>query len=245
MCRRAARRGHSRAVPARATLRHSSKTLQDRQSVWGLARHPAENERWGQGSPFRLGTRTHSDPQRSPAPSRQNPLRRVASANPADRNLGAIGARKVSRESAPTRGHQPRLRAMSRHKEEPGSQFSPHIRRERHSRGCTRHARYNRKDMLILASASPRRAELLRNAGISFTVDPAHVPEAPLADESPLDYARRLAREKARAVFARHPQDTVLGADTIVVVSQLLLEKPTDADDAARMLCLLSGRHHQ
>jgi septum formation protein len=99
--------------------------------------------------------------------------------------------------------------------------------------------------MLILASASPRRAELLRNAGISFTVDPAHVPEAPLADESPLDYARRLAREKARAVFARHPQDTVLGADTIVVVSQLLLEKPTDADDAARMLCLLSGRHHQ
>jgi septum formation protein len=99
--------------------------------------------------------------------------------------------------------------------------------------------------MLILASASPRRAELLRNAGISFTVDPAHVPEAPLADESPLDYARRLAREKTRAVFARHPQDTVLGADTIVVVSQLLLEKPTDADDAARMLCLLSGRHHQ
>jgi septum formation protein len=99
--------------------------------------------------------------------------------------------------------------------------------------------------MLILASASPRRAELLRNAGISFTVDPAHVPEAPLADESPLDYARRLAREKARAVFARHQQDTVLGADTIVVVSQLLLEKPTDADDAERMLRLLSGRHHQ
>ncbi len=105
--------------------------------------------------------------------------------------------------------------------------------------------RYNRNDMLILASASPRRAELLRNAAIPFTVDPAHVPEAPLTDESPLDYARRLAREKALAVFARHPQDTVLGADTIVIVGGQLLEKPADADDAARMLRLLSGRHHQ
>ena len=99
--------------------------------------------------------------------------------------------------------------------------------------------------MIVLASASPRRAELLRNAAIPFLVDPAHVPEAPLADESPLDYARRLARDKARAVFARHPQDIVLGADTIVVVGGHLLEKPADAEDAARMLRLLSGRHHQ
>lgn len=99
--------------------------------------------------------------------------------------------------------------------------------------------------MLILASASPRRAELLRNAGISFTVDPAHVPEEPSAGESPLAYAQRLARDKALAVLARHPEDTVVGADTVVVVDEHLLEKPIDAEDAARMLHLLSGRTHE
>src|SRR5271167_4104222 len=98
---------------------------------------------------------------------------------------------------------------------------------------------------LILASASPRRAELLRNAGIAFTVEPAHVPEQPLSDELPLTYAHRLARDKARAVFARHPDNVVLGADTIVVVEEHLLEKPQDEHDAARMLRLLSGRSHQ
>jgi septum formation protein len=98
--------------------------------------------------------------------------------------------------------------------------------------------------MLILASASPRRAELLRNADIPFTVDPAHVPEHPLPGEAPLDYAQRLARDKARAVFARHPHDAVLGADTVVVVNEHLLEKPSDTQDAARMLRLLSGRTH-
>ncbi len=99
--------------------------------------------------------------------------------------------------------------------------------------------------MLILASASPRRSELLRNAAIPFTVDPAHVREEPQANESPLAYAQRLARDKALAVFARHPNDVVLGADTVVVVDQHLLEKPADVDDAARMLRLLSGRSHQ
>lgn len=99
--------------------------------------------------------------------------------------------------------------------------------------------------MLILASASPRRAELLRNADILFAVDPAHVPEQPLAHETPLDYAQRLARDKALAVFARHPDDVVLGADTVVVIDEHLLEKPADAADAARMLLLLSGRTHQ
>jgi septum formation protein len=99
--------------------------------------------------------------------------------------------------------------------------------------------------MLILASASPRRSELLRNAAISFTVDPAHVQEEPHAHETPPDYAQRLAREKALAVFARHPDDVVLGADTVVVVNEHLLEKPVDAGDAARMLRLLSGRSHQ
>jgi septum formation protein len=99
--------------------------------------------------------------------------------------------------------------------------------------------------MLILASASPRRSELLRNAAIPFTVDPAHVREEPLPHETPLAYAQRLARDKALAVFARHPDDVVLGADTVVVVDQHLLEKPADITDAARMLGLLSGRAHQ
>jgi len=98
---------------------------------------------------------------------------------------------------------------------------------------------------LILASASPRRSDLLRNAGIAFIVDPAHVPEQPRPGELPMDYAIRLAREKARAVLARHPEQAVLGADTVVVSDEHLLEKPVDADDAARMLRRLSGRVHQ
>jgi septum formation protein len=98
---------------------------------------------------------------------------------------------------------------------------------------------------LILASASPRRSELLRNAAIAFAVDPAHVHEEPLAHESPLQYAQRLAHDKARAVFARRPSDVVLGADTVVVIDEHLLEKPAHAEDAARMLRLLSGRTHQ
>ncbi|HVP48301.1 MAG TPA: Maf family protein, partial [Bryobacteraceae bacterium] len=87
--------------------------------------------------------------------------------------------------------------------------------------------------------------ELLRNAGIALTVDPAHVPEQPLAGESPLAYAQRLARDKAHAVFARHPGEIVLGADTVVVADEHLLEKPADVQDAARMLRVLSGRSHQ
>ena len=98
---------------------------------------------------------------------------------------------------------------------------------------------------LILASASPRRAELLRHAAIAFSVEPAHVREQPFQNESPLDYAKRLARDKARAVYARHPDSTVLGADTVVVVDEHLLEKPADERDASRMLRLLSGRSHQ
>ena len=97
---------------------------------------------------------------------------------------------------------------------------------------------------LILASASPRRSELLRNAGIPFTVEPAHVPEQPLPDEPPLQYAQRLARDKARAVFAKHSDNVVLGADTVVVVDEHLLEKPRDEQDAVRMLRLLAGCTH-
>jgi len=98
---------------------------------------------------------------------------------------------------------------------------------------------------LILASASPRRSELLRNASIPFVVEPAHIAEEPLPGELPLQYAQRLARDKARAVFARNSDNVVLGADTVVVVDEHLLEKPRDAEDAARMLRLLSGRMHK
>ena len=70
-------------------------------------------------------------------------------------------------------------------------------------------------------------------------------PSSPCQSELPLQYAQRLARDKARAIFAKHSDNVVLGADTIVVVDEHLLEKPRDAQDAARMLRLLSGRSHQ
>jgi septum formation protein len=100
-------------------------------------------------------------------------------------------------------------------------------------------------DMLVLASASPRRQELLRTAGIPFTTQPADIDETPLAEESARECAERLAREKALAVHRARPQDYVLGADTIVVVDGAMLGKPRDAGDAARMLRLLSGRRHE
>lgn len=98
--------------------------------------------------------------------------------------------------------------------------------------------------MLVLASASPRRQELLRSAGISFTVQPADIDETPLAGELPEDCAERLARDKALTVWRTRPHEVVLGADTIVVADNELLAKPLDADDAARMLRLLAGREH-
>jgi septum formation protein len=99
--------------------------------------------------------------------------------------------------------------------------------------------------MLVLASASPRRQELLRNAGIPFEVQPAHIPEDPQPGESAKACAERLAREKALAVPRQRPQDCVLGADTVVVIGGEILGKPSDAADAARMLRVLSGREHQ
>ena len=109
-------------------------------------------------------------------------------------------------------------------------------------------ASYNNA-MLVLASASPRRQELLRNAGIVFEVQPADIPEDALPGEAAKDCAERLAREKAIAVARQRPHDCVLGADTVVVVGGQydgqLLGKPSDAADAARMLRLLSGREHQ
>lgn len=99
--------------------------------------------------------------------------------------------------------------------------------------------------MLVLASASPRRQDLLRSVRIFFTVQPANVDETPQAGESPRECAERLAREKALAVWHTRQQDVVLGADTIVVVDETILGKPVDAADAVRMLRLLSGRVHQ
>ena len=98
--------------------------------------------------------------------------------------------------------------------------------------------------MLVLASQSPRRAEILRTAGIPFTVRAAEVDESPLDGELPVVYVRRLAEVKASAVDAA-PGEVVLAADTTVVAAGEILAKPADAADARRMLELLSGRRHE
>ncbi len=103
---------------------------------------------------------------------------------------------------------------------------------------------------LILASASPRRRELLAQAGYHFAVEPSSVPESRRPGEDAIRFATRLAREKAEDVFARHPASSahapvmVLGADTVVVCDGEVMGKPADAADATRMLLLLSGRTH-
>ena len=111
--------------------------------------------------------------------------------------------------------------------------------------------------MLVLASASPRRRELLAQVGYRFEVYPAHIPEDPLPGEDPVVYVTRLARQKAEAVFsdltAAHPKPeenaqsplVVLGADTTVTLDNAILGKPEDAADAAHILRLLSGRTHR
>jgi nucleoside triphosphate pyrophosphatase len=99
--------------------------------------------------------------------------------------------------------------------------------------------------MLILASASPRRQELLRSAHIDFAVQPTNVLEVTEPGESPDQCAERLAYEKALAIATLRPDALVLGADTIVVVENEMLAKPEDEKDAERMLRLLSGRSHQ
>jgi septum formation protein len=98
--------------------------------------------------------------------------------------------------------------------------------------------------VLVLASQSPRRAELLRQAGIPFVVRAAPVDETPLAGEKPAEYVQRLAEQKARAVTLA-AGETVLGADTTVVAGNCMLAKPSDVADAARMLEALSGRCHE
>jgi len=97
--------------------------------------------------------------------------------------------------------------------------------------------------MLVLASQSPRRSEILRQAGISFTVRAVPVDETPLPGEPPEDYVQRLAETKAHAVQAA-ADEVVLGADTTVAVDGEILGKPADAADARRMLEMLQGRRH-
>ena len=117
--------------------------------------------------------------------------------------------------------------------------------------------------MLILASASPRRRELLTQAGYEFQTHPAHIPEDPLPHEDPIAYVTRLARQKAEAVYngilgapglasetwegatPGHRSLIVLGADTTVTLDNHILGKPENPEDAARMLRLLSGRTHR
>jgi septum formation protein len=98
---------------------------------------------------------------------------------------------------------------------------------------------------LILASASPRRADLLRAAGFTFDVVTADVCETPRRSESPVGYVVRLAGEKAMAVARRHPGATVIGADTAVVLGRELMGKPSSDDEAARMLRSLSAGWHE
>jgi len=97
---------------------------------------------------------------------------------------------------------------------------------------------------IVLASASPRRQELLRNAGIDFVIQPADIWEEPRAGEAPIAFAERMAREKAHTVLAKNSDRTILAADTVVSLGPLILGKPVDHEDAARMLQLLSGRRH-
>jgi septum formation protein len=98
---------------------------------------------------------------------------------------------------------------------------------------------------LVLASASPRRRELLAAAGLDIEVDPVDVDERQVTGEPPAAYVERVARLKAAAGAARHPQRVVVGADTAVVIDGEVLGKPRDAEDAGSMLRRLSGRDHE
>ncbi len=97
---------------------------------------------------------------------------------------------------------------------------------------------------IILASASPRRAELLKQMGVTFELAPSRIDERPHPDEAPADYTTRIARAKAIAVAREREAGLVIGADTIVVLDGCLIGKPGDDDDARRLLRQLSGRWH-
>lgn len=98
---------------------------------------------------------------------------------------------------------------------------------------------------VILASASPRRRELLARLAIPFTVMPADIAEHPLRHETPQTYVQRIAKDKAQVIAQRFPAAVVLGADTAVIIDQQILGKPSNLEDAKHMLTRLSGRLHQ
>lgn len=97
---------------------------------------------------------------------------------------------------------------------------------------------------LILASGSPRRSEILTSVGWEFEKDSADIDESEIAGETPENYVRRLALEKASAVDRKRPGGLVLGADTTVVIEERIIGKPVDLDDAARMIRMLAGNWH-
>jgi septum formation protein len=97
---------------------------------------------------------------------------------------------------------------------------------------------------LILASASPRRAELLRMLGLDFEIRPADIDETYMPHEEPGAHAERLAREKAAAIAAAEPDAIVIGSDTVVIAGDTVLGKPRDASEAVDMLLTLQGREH-
>jgi septum formation protein len=98
---------------------------------------------------------------------------------------------------------------------------------------------------IVLASQSPRRAEILRAHGLEFTVEPAELDESALPDEAPAPHVERLALEKARAVADRHRESAVLGCDTVVVIDGEILGKPRDVADARATIARLAGREHR
>ncbi|HEX8287704.1 MAG TPA: Maf family protein [Pyrinomonadaceae bacterium] len=98
---------------------------------------------------------------------------------------------------------------------------------------------------LILASGSPRRAEILTSVGWEFVKDVADIDETEREGETPENYVQRLAREKAEAVAEKYEDAIVLGADTTVIIDDQIIGKPTDLADARRMLKMLSGRWHE
>jgi len=104
---------------------------------------------------------------------------------------------------------------------------------------------FNNIGQLILASGSPRRRDFLAELGLDFTVAVADIDEVAEAGESPSSFVSRLAQEKAVAIATGHPEAWVIGADTVVVMGDLILGKPVDQEDALAMLTRLAGRTHE
>ena len=98
---------------------------------------------------------------------------------------------------------------------------------------------------LVLASGSPRRSEIMNSVGWAFTKDVPDIDESEREGEDPATYVQRLAKEKAEAVAASHPGGIILAADTTVVIDDQIISKPTDVDDARRMIRMLSGNWHE